>query len=113
MKESTDENWQPERLKQQEKATDVCQSMSNSSGEIRKFIVLKLNFEANDYYELVNWLEFPRLEPPITFKLSDNDIEEAIRSGSMPDLEKYPCHTQAVERHPAVEQAREARQSCY
>lgn len=72
---------------------------SSSSGEIRKFTIPQLNFEASDYYELVNWVDNPRQEPPITCILSDYDIQEAIKSGSMPHLEKYPCHTQAVERH--------------
>ena len=72
---------------------------SSSSGDIRKFAIPKLNFEASDYYELVNWVDIPRHEPPITCNLTDYDIEEAIKSGSMPHLEKYPCHTQAVERH--------------
>ena len=72
---------------------------SSSSGDIRKFIIPTLNFEAKDYYELINWLDFPRLEPPITCILTENDLDEAIKTGSMPDLEKYPCHTQAVERH--------------
>lgn len=72
---------------------------SSSSGDIRKFAIPKLNFEASDYYELVNWVDIPRHEPPITCNLTDYDIEEAIKSGSMPHLKKYPCHTQAVERH--------------
>ena len=80
--------------------TDGCHS--SSSGDIRKFTIPKLNFEASDYYELVNWIDFPRLEPPLTCKLMENDLEKAIKTGSMPDLEKYPCHTQAVERHVKV-----------
>jgi len=36
--------------------TDRCHP--SGSGDIRKFTNPKLNFEANDYYELVNWLDF-------------------------------------------------------
>jgi len=68
-------------------------SHCSSSRDVRKFIIPKLNFGARDYYELVNWLDFPRLEHPITCNLLDTDIDEAIKTGSMPDLEKYPCHT--------------------
>ena len=43
-------------------------------------------------------LDFPRLEPPISCKLAENNLDEAIMSGNMPDLEKYTCHTEAIER---------------
>ena len=80
-----------------EKFNDSCHS--SRSGDIWKFTIPKLNFEESDYYELVNWLDFPRLEPQITCKLKENNLDEAITSGNMPDLEKYHCHTQAIERH--------------
>jgi len=72
---------------------------SSSSGVVRKFIIPKLKFEATDYFELVNWLDFLRLQPPITRKFMENNLDEVIMMGNMPDLNKYPCHTQAVESH--------------
>ena len=83
-------------------AREIDGCHSRSSGDIRKFTIPKLSFEARDYCELVNWPDFLRLEPPITCKRMDNDLEEAIKTGCMPDLEKYPCHTQAVERYVKV-----------
>ena len=81
--------------------TKLARETAGSSGQIemRKFSVPKLNFEAKDYYELVDWLNVPRLEPPIACKLDDNDIDKVIKTASMPCFEKYPCHTQAVQRH--------------
>ena len=83
-------------------ARETNDSENSSLGEIRKFTIPKLNFEAIDYYELVNWIDFPRLEPPITCKLLQSELEEAVKTGHIPDLKKYPCHTQAVERHVKV-----------
>ena|SRR5688572_15130793 len=84
------------RIKVKREADRCHQS---SSGDVRKLTIPKLSFEATDYYELVKWLDFNRREPPITCTFTENDREEAIKTGIMSDLEKYPCHTQAVERH--------------
>src|SRR5688572_14289622 len=82
------------------RVTDRCHP--SSSGDVSKFTIPTLSFEATDYYELIKWLDFPGLEPLITCKFTENDLEEAIKTVSMSDLEKYPCHTQAVEKHVKV-----------
>jgi hypothetical protein len=79
------------------RSNDGCHS--RNSADIRKFIIPKLDFEAGSYYELVNWLNFPTIEPPIARNIADSDLEEAIETGKMLQIENYPCHTQAVERH--------------
>ena len=96
MKGNTYENKLQEELKV---AREKNGSSLRRSDDIRKFTITKLNLEANDYYEQVNWLDFFRHEPFITCNLSENYIEGAIMTGKMPYLEKYPCHTQAIKRH--------------
>ena len=41
------------------------------------------------------------LEPPATMNLNlgDEDMASMIRNGSQFEIEKLPCHFQAVERH--------------
>jgi len=83
-------------------ARESDDGLCRSSDDIRKFTIPQLNFEAREYCELVNWIDFHRLPPPVTSKLTDNDLDETSRTASMSDIEKYPCHTQAVERYVKV-----------
>lgn len=67
--------------------------------EIRKFKISQINFEANEYYELINWQSVVVTEPPITKKFSTDELKEMI--ANVPDqmsLLNVPCHSQAVER---------------
>lgn len=66
-------------------------------GKIRQFNLPNLNFEAEEYFEMIHW-DNP-LEPPATMNLSDEDIASMIRNGSEFEIKKLPCHSQAVERH--------------
>lgn len=71
-----------------------------SSKKVREFKISPLNFEANEYFELINWQECELTEPPITARIPTEDLRELINH---PDLltvnfGKYPCHTQCVER---------------
>ena len=50
------------------------------STNIRKFVLPKLNLDAEDYHSLVNWQECPITEPPLLMSKSDDDIESAITS---------------------------------
>lgn len=70
---------------------------SNSKGQIRHYELPQLNFNAEEYFEMISW-DNP-LEPPATLNLSDHDITRLIEGSSYFELEKLPCHTQAVERH--------------
>jgi len=69
------------------------------STNIRKFVLPKLNLDAEDYHSLVNWQECPITEPPLLMSKSDDDIESAITSRQMWTLDEFPCHSEAVERH--------------
>lgn len=70
---------------------------SNRKGQIRHNELPQLIFNAEEYFEMIRW-DNP-LETPATLNLSDQDITRLIKSGSHFELEKLPCHTQAVERH--------------
>ena len=72
---------------------------SENGTTIRKFIVPELNFNANDYSEIIDWQKCLLTEPPITVEISDETLEKMILKGEVPELNKFPCHPQAVERY--------------
>jgi hypothetical protein len=67
---------------------------------VREFKVPALNFNATDYFEVINWHSTVITEPPLTSDVSDDDIRSYVKSGGKSTIEfaKYPCHTQSVER---------------
>ncbi|CAH1110778.1 unnamed protein product [Psylliodes chrysocephalus] len=66
---------------------------------IRQFKVTKLNFDTQDYTELINWQSVSVIEPPLTIKVSDDVLQKMIvRVPDNIEISKHPCHTQAVER---------------
>lgn len=71
---------------------------TNSSSEVRKFTIPKINPECEDYSNLINWMDVTLTEPPLTKCLSDEMIEENIISQQYFSAPKFPLHTQAVER---------------
>jgi hypothetical protein len=80
---------------------------------VRKFELPKLNFNANDYTDMIFWQEVDRCEPPIMQQYSSNDIRNLMNDKISPTLEivQYPSNTQAVER--AVKMVTEASQAVY
>lgn len=73
---------------------------STETKAIREFAIPKLNFEATDYVDLINWQESHITEPPLTKNISDEDLKLLVATGDTPvvDFPQFPCHTQAVER---------------
>ena len=74
---------------------------STKTTAIREFAIPKLNFEATDYVDLINWQECNITEPPLTKHISDEDLKLLVGSGEATpvlDFPQFPCHTQAVER---------------
>jgi hypothetical protein len=74
---------------------------STKTTAIREFAIPKLNFEATDYVDLINWQECNITEPPLTKHISDEDLKFLVGSGEATpvlDFPQFPCHTQAVER---------------
>jgi len=57
-----------------------------------------LNFETQDYTELINWSSDKRADPPMFRSFQSTQLEENIHTSDMLQLKSFSCHTQAVER---------------
>src|SRR6218665_2117907 len=64
----------------------------------RIFKVPLLNFETQDYTELINWSSDKRADPPIFRSFQSTQLEENIHTSDILQLKSFSCHTQAVER---------------
>ena len=73
---------------------------SNKEEHLRNFQVPDLNLDATTYYDMINWQECQLTEPPITVRLSDDEVSKfALGDSQTVDfIQHFPCHTQAVER---------------
>ena len=67
---------------------------------VRNFVPPKINFQASDYTEIINWNSCVLYPPPMLRDLSEDDIKSLINSDTktIREIQKFPCHTQAVER---------------
>ncbi|GBN60878.1 hypothetical protein AVEN_120277-1 [Araneus ventricosus] len=67
---------------------------------VRNFVPPKVNFQASDYIEIINWNSCVVYHPPLLWDLSEDDIKSLINSDTTPirEIQKFPYHTQAVER---------------
>lgn len=75
--------------------------LTSTATTIRVFKIPEINFEADDYTNLINWDKINFSEPPLIRGIS-NDVLNKIGAGSI-DLKniqhfQMPCHSQAVER---------------
>lgn len=65
----------------------------------RKFRQPKLILNAEKYYEMIDWQTAQLTEPPVTKKLSCDEIQAFINfKEKLLNMYNFPCHTQAVER---------------
>ncbi|GBM09322.1 Doublesex- and mab-3-related transcription factor 1 [Araneus ventricosus] len=71
----------------------------NSSG-LSFFKLPKLNFEAADYIDLIDWSNCVVTKPPLAMHIKDKDFKEMCNEEDFPVLtfEGFPCHMQSVER---------------
>ncbi|GBP52809.1 WD repeat, SAM and U-box domain-containing protein 1 [Eumeta japonica] len=78
----------------------ILTARSETAPGIRTFKVPALNFDAEDYTQIITWQDLKITEPPLTSKLSDEALKSIVKSGlgTILKVKKYPCHTQAVER---------------
>src|SRR6218665_2496955 len=78
------------------------ETASNSTTTVRQFRVPKLNFEAEDYTELVDWQSIGRYSPPVMKDMSDSEIitfvESRVTDKVHVDYPRFPCYTQGTER---------------
>ncbi|GBN32707.1 hypothetical protein AVEN_232874-1 [Araneus ventricosus] len=69
---------------------------------IRTFMSPKLNFKAQDYLEIINWMDCNLSSHLLLKDISDDEIKSHIQSDSVPNwditFKTFPVHTQAVER---------------
>ena len=66
------------------------------SAKIQKFVVPKINFEAQTYPDLIDWENSAFSEPPLTALLTDTEIRDLEKDPLF--IPPFPCHTQSVER---------------
>ncbi|GBN41443.1 hypothetical protein AVEN_106735-1 [Araneus ventricosus] len=73
---------------------------TKSSGGLRFFKIPKLNFEAADYIDLIDWSNCVVTEPSLTIHIKQKDLKEMSKEEQFPLLtfEEFPCHKQSVER---------------
>ncbi|GBM33672.1 hypothetical protein AVEN_203707-1 [Araneus ventricosus] len=73
---------------------------TKDSGGLRLFKLPKLNFEAADYIDLIDWSNCVVTEPPLTMHIKDKDLKEMCKEEQFPVLsfEEFLCHTHSVER---------------
>ncbi|GBL82608.1 hypothetical protein AVEN_263691-1 [Araneus ventricosus] len=73
---------------------------TKNSGGLRFLKLPKLNFEAADYIDLIDWSNCVVTEPPLTMHIKDKDLKEMCKEEQFPalTLEEFTCHMQSVER---------------
>lgn len=80
----------------------ICHIRQAPSVGIRKFVVPKINFQAKEYYNMVNWDKQKWTEPPLTSNLSIEELQTIESDGEKSEIFReiinIPCHTQDVER---------------
>lgn len=72
-----------------------ARSLSKGIRNIRKFTTPKINFEATDYVDIINWDTCKLSPPPLLRNIKDEEITNLIHTGIplQPDFQKFPCHT--------------------
>ncbi|GBM78213.1 hypothetical protein AVEN_132998-1 [Araneus ventricosus] len=67
---------------------------------VRNFVPPKINFQAFDYIEIINWNYCVVYPPPMLRDLSEDGIKSLINSDTtlIREMQTFPCHIQAVER---------------
>lgn len=71
---------------------------SKNLAEVRSFKVPPIKFDAENYFDMIEWQD-DITEPPLTKEISESHIAELIKSQeAYQGITDIPCHTQAVER---------------
>ena len=67
---------------------------------LHEFKIPKLNFDAGEYLDLIDWQDSAVTELPLTVNVSEADIWQfvATHGDSTVEFNRYLCHTQSVER---------------
>lgn len=78
-----------------------ARNVTSTKNSIRSFQTPKINFSATEYSEMIDWTNTDLSPPPLLRRVSDEDIWSKVESGKTAEewkFDKFPCHTQAVER---------------
>ena len=82
--------------------TKKVQSLWSVVDPCMNFVPPKINFQASyySYIEIINWNSCVVCPPSMLRYLSEDDIKSLINSDTtlIREIQKFPCHTQAVER---------------
>jgi hypothetical protein len=78
----------------------ILKSRLEKSSTLREFRIPKFNFDASEYFDLIDWQNTVVTEPPLTINVSEATIRlyVATHGDCTVEFDRYPCHTQAVER---------------
>lgn len=72
---------------------------SLASTSVRTFKIPKLEYDCNDYINLIQWQTVSVSEPPIiALNVSDSELDDFIETKKLYQIFNYPLHTQSVER---------------
>lgn len=78
-----------------------ARAVASNKKLIRTFKPPKLNFQAKEYYEIIDWTTTAIYPPPLLRRVSDEEMWAKISTANTAkewNFHKFPCHTQAVER---------------
>ncbi|KAJ9579282.1 hypothetical protein L9F63_024617 [Diploptera punctata] len=68
---------------------------------VRTFTPPKMNFNVQEYSEMINWMDCELSSPPLLAEISDDVNRSHIDSDTIPDwsitFKQFPVHMQAVE----------------
>ena len=78
----------------------ILKARLEKSFTLRQFKIPKLNFDAGEYFDLIDWQDTTVREPSLTASVSEADIRLFVTThgDSTVEFDRYPCHTQSVER---------------
>lgn len=75
---------------------DIRATKQDPSRPVRPFRVPKINYDADYYYTMIDWETETLTEPPLTYKLTDDELNQIISDPLT--LPPYKSHTQSTER---------------
>ena len=78
----------------------AARKQGSQNCSMRLFKVPKVNFQAEQYMDLIDWQKTIRVEPPLTKNISEQGLMIFIANSDLTYLSfpKFPCYSQAVER---------------
>lgn len=82
----------------------ILKARTCHNGNVRKFSIPKINFNAADYADMISWQDQAITEPPLTKHIKEDRLKSLIEKArstkdELPvEFSRFPCHTQAVER---------------